>query len=279
MTVLDLSNNDLSTLDPECFRENGVTGVICGVFSRTDAPNQMRVAAQRCRDAGLTIHGFYGLIYFGSPFGEMRDVRWAIQLALEFGVQRVWLDCETDGLENGFTDAHVPSQGERVAAIRRAVAMVREAGLSPGIYSGSWWWPHGTGDSTEFSDLPLWNSYYDQDPDIDGLPYGGWTTAAVEQYSSTIFLCGRARDHNHIYESEDDMTQEQAAKLDAIYDALVGRWNTDGVKRLKDWNAKGNSLLDGYTIEQLKLAGHTHNVPVGDGWEETDIPDFPVVTL
>lgn len=214
--VLDLSNNDLSTLDPAGFKAAGVTGVILGVFSRGDAPNQMRKAAQACRDAGLTIHGFYGLIYFGDDYGEVRDTHWAIQLAQEFGVRRVWLDCETDANLNGWTAAPTPTPEQRVAAIGRCVTLVRSAGLSPGIYTGGWWWPSGTGSSTAFARLPLWNSYYDQDPDVDGLPYGGWETAAVEQYSSTTYIAGRNRDVNRIYETEEDalkLTEAQTENL------------------------------------------------------------------
>ncbi len=89
MVVLDLSHFDIETFDPVCFKANGVTGVILGVYSPTDRPNRMRQVAQACRNAGLTIHGFYGFIYFGDAFGETRDTTWAIQLAKEFGVARV----------------------------------------------------------------------------------------------------------------------------------------------------------------------------------------------
>jgi hypothetical protein len=105
---------------------------------------------------------------------------------------------------------------QRCAAIARAVEMVQDAGLSPGIYTGSWWWPSGTGNTTQFCHLPLWNSYYDQDPDVDGLPYGGWTAAdvAIEQYSSTTVIAGRGRDLDHIYEQEEeDMTADQVKAI------------------------------------------------------------------
>ena len=206
MTVLDLSVYDLDTLDPECFVANGVTGVILASYPIA----RMREAARRCRDAGLVIHGFYGFCYFGSPYGELRDIDWAVQLAHEFGVRRVWVDCEKDAIEVPFSDARTATPEQRVDAIWRAVAFIEDAGLSAGIYSGSWWWDPNTGRCTEFAHLPLWNSYYDGDPDIDGLPYGGWTTAAVEQYSSTVPICGRAtRDVNRIYEEEDAMTKDE----------------------------------------------------------------------
>jgi N-acetylmuramoyl-L-alanine amidase len=53
----------------------------------------------------------------------------------------------------------------------------------------------------------------------------------------------------------EDVTPEDRARLDAVYEALVGRGNElAGGKLLAEWNANGNSLLAGYAIEQQKLA-------------------------
>lgn len=59
---------------------------------------------------------------------------------------------------------------------------------------------------------------------------------------------------------EDDMTPEQAAKLDAVYAALTG--GVDSV--IQEWNKAGNSLLLGYALEQGKLADHM-TAPHGSG--------------
>lgn len=278
MVVLDISHYDLPTLNPRCFRESGVTGVICATYSPVDAPHQMRRAAQSLLDEGISILGFYGFIYFGSPYGEVRDVQWAIQLAQEFEVRRVWLDCETDGVDNGFTDAYRPQPWERVRAIHSAVEAVEAAGLEPGVYTGSWWWPRGTGNSTDFAHLPLWNSYYDQDPDIDGLPYGGWTTAAVEQYSSTIPICGRNRDHNKVYELEDDpMTADERALL--LKMASVAAGNLDGsefpdvasaLARFTELEDGDTRILAGLAATQAQLGTHFH-----EGFGEGYHPEFP----
>lgn len=266
MSVLDLSSYDLDTLDAPCMRAAGVTGVILGVYSPSDAPNRMRQAAQSCRDAGIDILGFYGLVYFGDPHGETRDTRWAIQLAQEFDVNRVWLDCEMDARAAGWSQAPVPAPSGRVSAIHTAVDAVRLAGLSPGIYTGSWWWRPNTNDSTSFASLPLWHSDYGandgtREPVLE-VNYGGWTKVAVHQYTSRLFVCGRERDANYVFE-EDEMTNEERQMLQEVWDALVGRGNPAGVTRLADWNANGNSLLDGYTIEQEKLADHLTVHPSG----------------
>ena len=59
---------------------------------------------------------------------------------------------------------------------------------------------------------------------------------------------------------EDDMTPEQAAKLEACYAALCA-----GDQPLLDlWNQNGNSLLLGFSLEQALLAGHINNHSSGN---------------
>src|ERR1035437_2805237 len=94
MTVLDLSNNDLSTIDGPCFKVNGVTGILSAVFDKDNPPQTMFSAALACRAAGIDILGWYAFIYFGSPYGVTRDTKWAIANALATNVKRVYLDCE-----------------------------------------------------------------------------------------------------------------------------------------------------------------------------------------
>ena len=212
MAVLDLSNHDLP-IDPKCFKEAGVTGVIMGVFHR-DGPEVMRKAAQSLRDAGIEILGFYGLPYFGSPYGERRDIDWAIQSALQFGVRRVWIDAEVDSAPFGFADERGTNPSARIAVIRELVARIRSFGLEPGIYSAPWWWKPEVLNTGEFRDLPLWFANYGKNdgtlPPFETLPepFGGWTKPAVHQYTSTFSVCGDAtRDANHVL--EETMTPQQ----------------------------------------------------------------------
>jgi hypothetical protein len=232
MTVLDLSNYDVPTFNTTCFKDNGVTGVILGAG--------LRDQAIACRDAGITIHGFYGFVYFGDAFGEARDTALAIKDAQEFGVRRVWLDCETDANKNGWNEAPTPTPEQRVAAIRTQVAAIEAAGLEAGIYTGGWWWPSGTDKSTEFARLPLWHSQYADEAgtysEVRDVSYGGWTTVAIHQWTSTREVCGRNRDHNTIW--EDELDSNQLAMLDhgekawkAMFagdDAYAGTWLSSG---------------------------------------------------
>lgn len=62
----------------------------------------------------------------------------------------------------------------------------------------------------------------------------------------------REAHYRYMFEEDDPMTPEERARLDAVYAALTG-----GIPSvIDDWNAKGNSLLLGYALEQGKLADH-----------------------
>ena len=114
----------------------------------------------------------------------------------------VAIDCELDGI----TETH----------IRQAEAAIIAEGQTPIIYTAYWWWHDHFGNPNSFSHLPLWNAYYDQQPDIDfqKLPYGGWQDVVIEQYAGSVQLEGVTVDRNSfrkefIYpkKEEDDMPQ------------------------------------------------------------------------
>jgi len=266
MTILDISQYDLPTLDAPCFKQAGVTGAILGVYTQY-GPGAMRQAAQQLLDADITLHGFYGLIYFGSPTGAYRDTKWAIDLARQFGVGRVWLDCEIDATAIGFTDAVTPTQASRVAEIRECVRLVEAAGLQAGIYSGAWWWPENTGNSTEFAHLPLWHAAYFLDGvKVRSVNYGGWTECAINQWTSSLDICGRKRDANHVWdaavlEGDEEMTKEEiealvSAKVNAALSAqfrpLLGLAINGGPGQYAD--SQGNPLP--LVRDEALLAAH-----------------------
>jgi hypothetical protein len=133
--------------------------------------------------------------------------------------------------------------------------MVEAAGLKAGIYSGAWWWPGSTADCTEFSHLPLWHAAYPGDGrEIRKVSYGGWTDVAIHQYTSSLNVCGRNRDANYVFMEEEELPDPRIDKLIA---ALGGEAAVD------EWNARGNSLLTGYALEQQKLGEHLHNHAAG----------------
>ena len=195
----------------------GVTGVILGVFHPSGRDTMRDVALNFLR-GGVEVMGFYGLPYFGSNFGEHRDVDWAIANCQETGVRRVWVDAEIDAAPFGFTDNMGATTVRRVEAMERLVAKIDRAGLLPGIYSAPWWWKPNTGNYTGFKSLPLWFANYGRNDgtqaplEVLPEPFGGWTRAAIHQFTSTMVICGRGRDANYVFQ-EDEVTQEDFNSL------------------------------------------------------------------
>lgn len=204
MTTLDLSNFDADTLDVECMKASGVTGVILGC----QRPVVTRQMADKLVVGGMPIIGVYSFLYLGLDSAGQTQA--AIDVARDYGVKRVWLDVESTGSNER---AGITAE-ERIAEVGDCVAMVRNAGLEPGIYTGRWYWVPQMSNTTAFSDLPLWHSEYPADRhEVRTVDYGGWTNVAIHQYASDIEVCGRVRDHNYVFEGEEGMTQEEFERL------------------------------------------------------------------
>lgn len=214
MTTLDVSIYDYATFEEDCFAANGVERLIVG----TSNLGASRAMVMRGRRAGLIVEDLYGFIYYGLGW-ENRDLDNCLQLASELGgIKRIWLDCEAGFSDNGIqddTEAPGITIAYRHERTMRQALRVEEAGLQAGIYTGAYWWPSKMGNSPAFSalGLPLWIANYGTNdpnnprPPITEVNFGGWTTVAAHQYSSTIGLCGRdVRDHNYWF-LEEDMTE------------------------------------------------------------------------
>jgi GH25 family lysozyme M1 (1,4-beta-N-acetylmuramidase) len=120
----------------------------------------------------------------------------------------VAIDCEIDGITT--------------ITIMAAIEEVRRLNKRPCIYTARWWWRDHFGDRQGFQAIPLWNAYYDGDPDIDfaSASYGGWTLDKVigEQYAGSVPLAGITVDRNSFdmdwIEEEDDMSAIEDLRQD-----------------------------------------------------------------
>lgn len=269
--VLDLSSNDIGLTDPACLKANGVDGVVLGVFSRGNPPHDMVALGDACVAAGVPVLATYGLPYFGADGGGvLRDSRWACDVAAHFGVTDVWMDVEADACDNGWSVGR-PSPGQRIQELLEVRRFIEGRGFRPGVYSYAPFWKSQMANTGLFSDLRFWLAAYGMggfpiDP-ITTVGFGGWVNLAAHQYtdrwgeippySEANPRCGRAkRDANYWYEEE----EMPDPRVDAIIAALTGLSGEAANERLSKWNydvmggPTGNSLLDGYTEEQQKVA-------------------------
>lgn len=219
MTVLDLSNHDFSTFDPACLKAAGVERVIVGSWDLAITTS----IVMQCRNAGIVVEDLYCFLYYGLPW-EQREVDNAISIIKGHGgIKRVWLDCEahfTAASGDLDTEAQGMTAARRIAITRNAEARVITAGVEPGIYTGRYWWRDKMADTTTFAHRKLWHAEYGPNSNptapVTVVDYGGWTAPSVHQYTSTVVVCGRNRDHNYWFIPEDEVTREE-------YDALITR--------------------------------------------------------
>lgn len=212
MTVLDLSNHDYPTFDPGCLAGADVTSVIVGCWDLEKTLDIVRGS----RAVGIEASELYTFLYPGLAW-ELREVTNALSVFhILGGIRRVWLDCESQFTEwPGDVDTEAPGMtvDGRLAVARYGRKVIEDVGAGVGIYTGESWWRNKMGNSTEFSDLPLWLANYGSDdpanprPPITTVNFGGWSGVYRHQYSSTIVVCGRNRDHNYeIAEGENDVS-------------------------------------------------------------------------
>ena len=130
--------------------------------------------------------------------------------------------------------------------------------------------------STQFVGLPLWNAYYDGDPDEDGLPYGGWEHSAIEQYQGTTDLCGQSVDLNFAKNLRPPETGDLEELVLLIASGVAGR--EDGVPfetveqalvRFRQLELTDQRILMGLQLTQQTLQAHA-DVPLLLGGAHAD---------
>lgn len=163
--------------------------------------------AETARRHGLDVQAYVYLYWLGDI---RHQVLRAVQTARDVA-DFLWLDAEED--PGGMTPANV------VFLLRDAVAACT---MPCGIYTRRSWWRAHTGDSREFSRLPLWDAYYDGVPSfVYWTPYGGWARPAMKQYGGTQLVCGQSVDVNY-YEEVDVPTQQEWDQHIGEFRALFG---------------------------------------------------------
>ncbi len=189
--ALDMSTygQELTATEAECMAAAGIELVIAGTGHRNSLGKWSEQQAGAALAAGMVLDG-YRWLNLNEPVVPQMDNAFRSMGEHVDDVRMWWIDCE---------DTTMPGMGpaEVLDAIGDAVEYCERRGVAHGIYSGRWWWGPQTNNSDMFKYLPLWNAYYDGDPDEDGLPYGGWEHSAIEQYTGTTMVCGQSVDKNY----------------------------------------------------------------------------------
>lgn len=259
MKTVDLSNWDYPTFSASCLREAGVVRAILGCWDRAITSSML----VQLRQVGIAVQDLYVFIYPRLPW-ERRELNNALAIAQEHGgIRRIWMDWESQFTEwPGDMDTEAPGTtiAHRIAIAREVEAIIRDAGIQPGVYTGAYWWTSKMGNTDEFSHLPVWLADYGaNDPDNPRPPrrtvaFGGWQYTSAHQYSSSIPVCGRERDHNYWFLQEDSpMTDDERELLLALATIAFGDPAGADLRTIRDALVVARRLRDQDTILLLGL--------------------------
>lgn len=208
LNCVDMSHwgGPLTAEEAACMKESGIRKIIVG-SGHPGPGNSGEWARQQAASAlahGLEVDAYVYLYLASAPAAKILAAFGALR-GLPIG--RWWLNVE-DVVSTWFT----PAERERI--VFGCLDVVEDSGKRAGIATARWWWVPNMGDSVRFDHLPLWNAWYDGDPDTDGLPYGGWTDSLIEQYQGTTTVCGQSVDLNYDKSlgDEDTMTDDEFAE-------------------------------------------------------------------
>ena len=204
LNCVDMSNwgGPLTAEEVACLRAEGVRKVIVGTGAPNGAGAWARQQASMALNHGLAVDAYVYLYFAKAPAAAVRIAMGTLQ-GLPIG--RWWLDAEAD--EEGV------SPQQRVTALSVCLDILATAHQATGIYTRRSWWLPYTGDTRVFAHEPLWNAWFDGDPDTDGLPYGGWSDSLIEQYQGTTLVCGQSVDLNFDKSLEDDMDEATTRRI------------------------------------------------------------------
>ncbi len=199
LNCVDVSKwgGDLTATEAECMKSSGIETVVVasgpGGYGIQTEQQALAVLA-----AGMVLEIYTYLEFEQDPSAWADHAVAALRSVPKGSVARWWIDVEDTA--NGV--AYTPAQ--RALEVDQCIDRFElHHDIRPHIYSGRWYWDsrmiginHYAADGRW-----LWNSWYDDDPDPDGLPYGGWTVEqlAIEQYAGTSIVCGQSVDKNHLY--------------------------------------------------------------------------------
>jgi len=258
LNCVDMSRwgGDLTADEAAAMKSEGITTII--VASGPGGYGLMaRQQAEAALAAGLRLEAYTFLEFESDP---ERWIREALARLEGLPVARWWLDVEDTEHGRDWT----PEQ--RIAYVQRALAALAAGGVFAHVYSGGWYWRAYMGDTEVFArqGRKLWNSWYDGDPDVDGLPYGGWTAAdvAIEQFEGTSLVCGQSVDKNWVYFTEEGEDMELRARVERL-ERLIGGNGVDdndgkrltGEEALAWMDGRGFSLILGLANAQAEIAG------------------------
>lgn len=202
---IDASNHNPITQDIiDDAKIKGYEGV---VFNLLDLyPDGLLSQLALAYNNSMRLAGYVYLNFPGGDYYNGRDSHQQVTVQVNkvinagFTLEFVALDCEDPG--NNLT----PEQ--TVAYIQLGRQALDEKSIDAIIYTAEYWWIRNTRNSNVFNGLPLWNATNDNQPDLNRINYGGWSSPKVEQFSFHTNIGGVEYDANIMEEGIESELQE-----------------------------------------------------------------------
>ncbi len=243
----------LSQAEMDCFWESGVRHVIVGTQEEDITREQLAMAVSR----GMTVDAYVYLYWDTSMTAQVKE---AFKRVAGFPIGRMWLDIEQDpgSLGAGAVDSRIQ---EAVTACRA------QGGVECGIYTGKGFWQTYAGDTTAFTDVPLWWAHYDNKTSLSTWQddaFGGWTDPVAKQWA-TKPLCGiGGTDWDSMkVDAQPTVTVDRNTPPDTgtVPPAPTGLWPDNGQQLTDDYAKVMSSLIPRATLYDLAVERYT-----GSSW-------------
>jgi hypothetical protein len=160
---------------------------------------------------------------------------------------------EWDNLAFIGIDVELPTNSD---IVNDAIVAARAMGVEPFVYTAHWAWHQFMQNRKEFGNVPLWNAFYDNNPDFDfpNYPFGAWTLAGVagEQYTNTTHVDGLGFDFNQFHDAAIVPPPPPPVPAPHPLTVLVESWKTD----MADIAVNAASLIH-TPLDTLRLALHS----------------------
>lgn len=181
--AVDISFWEMATSQAEmdCFWDSGVRHVVVGTQVRDITRQQLAMAVRR----GMSVDAYVYLYWDGNPAAQVQE---AFDRVSGFPIQRMWLDLEQSA--GGLGSNVINTQ------IQQALDTCRTHGVECGFYTGSGFWNDATGNTSRWSDVPMWYAHYDGRTSLSDWPgehFGAWLHPVARQFGDGP-LCGMAAD-------------------------------------------------------------------------------------
>jgi len=189
---------ELTSEEARCLLRGGIRTLVVGVGN----PNTAGLWSVQQATSWLTTARSMGIevrldayIYLYMEGDPVRQVDTAMSVLTGVPVGTWWLDAED-------TESPRLIQDDRRVFLQRCVARLAAVGVTPGIYTGRWWWRPMMGPTTEFGHLMLWDAWFPEAASADnpviepwpGREYGGFSEPTMYQFKGTTDLCGQSVD-------------------------------------------------------------------------------------